>query len=284
MVLSVLELAGMRLIAILGVCITACGGESGLDAAERALLIDGLESVDAEGNIVDQVEVTLSGTVDPALSADAAAADSALAAEARLTPSTCIDSTVQGNVVTHVLVGCTGPRGRMLSGTVVSTWTADGACLHVEHATTDFTIAGRAATGTLGVTICRSGSTETRTRALAFTATTRRDEPLSLTASWDVSLDTVTGCATQSGTVTGQIGDRAIDRDDTGFLWCATPTKPAPLAEAESLDGLRGGTMLLGTDLNDDTQLRLTVELLGDRKIRITTSDGIVSDSDMDSI
>jgi hypothetical protein len=269
----------IRMIAFLGVCVAACSGDPGLGADERVLIRDGLDSLEVDNNLVDDVEVTLSGTVDPSLPADVAAADSALTAEATLAPSTCIDSTVQGNIVTHTLVGCTGPRGRMMSGTIVSTWTRDGDCLRVEHVTTDFTIAGRAATGSLGVTICLSGTTETRTRELTFTATTRRDEPISLTGSWDLSLDTLTSCATQSGIVTGQLGGRAIDRTDTELLWCATQAKRAPLAETAGLGDLRGGAMALGTSPD-----LLTVEFLGDRKIRITDVEGIVSTSDMDSI
>jgi hypothetical protein len=274
----------MRVVALFGICVAACGGDEGLGSDERQLIRDGLDSIDVDSNIVDNVEVTLSGDVDPAMSADAAAAGSALAAKTTLTPSTCIDSTVQGHVVTHVLADCTGPRGRVLAGTIVSTWTSVGACLRVEHVTTDFTVAGRAVTGSLGVSICRAGTTETRTRDLTFAATTSRDAPISLTGIWDLSLDTTTGCASQSGTVTGQIGARAIDRTDTELAWCATQAKRLPLSDTETLDGLIGGTLALGTDLNDDTQVRLTVEFIGNRKIRITNSDGIVSTSDVDSI
>ncbi len=106
---------------VLLVLCAACGGDSGLTDDQLAAVQDGLDSIDTDGTIVDQVEVTLSGNVDPTQAPDAAASASVLAAQARLSPG-CITSTVEANVVTHVLSGCTGPRGRMLSGTIVSTW------------------------------------------------------------------------------------------------------------------------------------------------------------------
>lgn len=254
----------------LAILCAACGSDdSGLTEEELSALEDGVDSVDTDGTVVDNVEVTLSGTVDPAQSPDAAATASALAAKSRLTPATCLDTTVQGNVATHVLTGCTGPGGRMLSGTVVSTWTRDGTCLQVEHATTDFRIGGALATGSLAVTICRSGATETRMRTLSFAGTTRRGKPISLTGSWDISLDTTSGCATQSGTVTGQIGDRMFDRADTDFEWCATQSKRAPLDEGASIQKLVGGEMGYVPGLGTSVEFR--VEFLGDSRIRITT-------------
>jgi hypothetical protein len=194
-----------------------------------------------------------------------------LSAAGRLTPASCIDSTVAGSVVTHVLTGCTGPEGRMLSGSITSTWMQDGVCLHVEHATTSFTIGARAATGSLGVTICRSGTTETRTRDLTFAASTKRDEPISLTGSWDIALDTSTGCATQSGTLSGEIGDRAIDRTDTELAWCTAAAKRAPLDEGESIAKLASGTLSLKTDA---ISIGLRIEFLGDGMIRVFDATG----------
>jgi len=259
---------------IVMVLMTACGTTPGLSTADRAVINDVLESVDADGTIVDQVEVTLSGTVDPALSPDAAAADSALAAEARLTPSTCIDSMVQGNVVTHMLAGCTGPRGRMLAGTIVSTWTQDGACLRVEHTTTSFTIGVRPATGSLGVTICRSESTETRTRNLSFEASTRNDEPISLTGTWDVSVDRASNCATQSGALAGQIGDRMIDRTDTDLAWCAGQAKRAQLDDGASIAKLVGGSIAVNDGNGPPDQYPLYVRALGGGEFEISDADG----------
>jgi hypothetical protein len=251
------------------ICVVACGGEDGLSDEELALVDDGIDSVAGAANVVDNVEVVLSGDVDPAQGPDAAAAASVTDAELQVTPSSCITSLVNGNVVMHELVGCTGPGGRMLSGQVISTWTQEDSCLHVEHTTSSFMIGNRAATGLLAVTICRTGATETRDRTLALMTTTRRDLSLVVDGAWQLSLDG-TGCATQSGSVTITTPERTIDRGDTDLAWCATSAKP--LAAGETTDRLKSGTMVLAPDV--DIFNEVTVKFLGNGLFEATDIDG----------
>ncbi len=269
-------------ISIALILLVGCGGDDGgFDADELATVDQGLASVQSGATIVDNVEVVLSGDVDPTLTPDAAAAASVATAMNHLTPSSCLTSTVSGDTATHEFVGCTGRGGRVLSGTVVSTWSQDGACLRVNHATDAFMINDRAISGDLDVKICRTGTTETRERTLQLATTTKTGQPLTIDGNWQVSIDDTTGCASQTGSATIVTPARTIERGDTDLTWCEASAKP--LSQGESLALLKSGT--LQVVFNDI----FIATFLGGGKVEITDADGnvvtrIVSDNDVDSI
>jgi hypothetical protein len=272
----------MRTVSLALVLFVGCGGDDGgLDADEQATVEQALGSVQTGAAIVDNVEVVLSGDIDPTGTSAEAAAASVASAELHLTPSSCITSTVNGDTATHEFVGCTGRGGRMLSGTVVSTWSQDGACLRVNHATEDFMIDGRVATGDLDVKICRTGTTETRDRTLQLAGTTRNGQPFTMDGTWQVSIDDTTGCATQSGSATIVTPARTIERGDTDLAWCEVSAKP--LSQGESLALLKSGTVqIMFNDI-------FIATFLGGGKVEITDAQGnfisiIASTSDVDAI
>jgi hypothetical protein len=210
----------------------ACAGRKGVDTAgldseSAALVSDNAEVDDTEGTVESGLEETLSGAPEGG-EVDLAAADPSVVAESARTnpgiffkPASCITSTREGNVVTHVFKGCTGPYGlTSFDGTVTSTWTKIASGFQVVHATKGFHVDGAIVDHTVTIAYTKVAGVYTRTRKGSTTGTTAKGRAITHTADYVTTWDPASRCITRNGSSETTIGARELSRSITGYERC----------------------------------------------------------------
>ncbi len=239
------------------------GSKSGLADAELNLLGD-----DAGVGAADAGEV--SPNADPAAQADRARANAGI----YFKPAGCIQSTVSGNVVTHVFTNCTGPNGvREINGTVEATWTKIANGVQVVRATKGtFTVGGASITRTVTVQFTKDAGIYKKTRTVSMSGTTAGGRAFSRDASWELSFDASSRCWARSGESNSDIGENA-NGVKKSFTTKVTGVKVCGLLLKCPEAG--GSIEVSGTKSKDDkTKTRsLKVEFLGGDQERITATD-----------
>jgi hypothetical protein len=231
--------ASLSLVALsfLALSAAACAGKnggtdtSGLDSESAALVSDNSEVDETEGTVEGGLEDTLSGAT--ALPSDGgeidlSAADVTLIAESArknpgifFEPAGCITSTREGNVVTHVFTGCTGPYGlTSFDGTVTSTWTKIAGGFQVVHATKGFHVDGAIVDHTVTITYTKASGIYTRTRKGSLTGTTAKGRAITHSADYVTTWDPGSRCITRNGSSETTIGLREMSRSITGYERC----------------------------------------------------------------
>jgi hypothetical protein len=256
-------------------CTVKADDEDSLSTAESAIVTDSDEADDQEQQTEANVEEPLGGSdpATPGAPVDPAADQTMLEGAIKTNPGKffkpagCIQTTVAGNVATHVFTNCTGPYGLVtLNGTVTSTWSREGADkLKVVHSTTDFKIGKSTISGTSTNIWSKSGTTYTRTRNASWSGKTGKDKDFTRTATSTISYDTATKCIERDGSASTTIGARGLDSSITDYKRCGVGAWGCP----------QSGTIVLTAKAQN---LTLTVEFLGGRKVRVTRPNGRVVD------
>jgi hypothetical protein len=184
-------------------------------------------------------------------------------------PAGCVVSTrLERGKWSHVLSGCTGPRGRFtFNGTVNSTWTLEkGGALDVVHDASDLIVGGKKATalisGARTVAYSRLDATLLKKRAGNWTGLVAKSSDLSKLlpfahqADFTTTWNSGSKLYTRNGSAQSMIGDRTFKRIVTGY---------------EAVGGPRAcpnvGQVVL--ELADGTR-EITIDFLGKQDILVT--------------
>ena len=218
--------------------------EPSIDASTAALVADNDAAASLEQELEASVEVPLSGAdsqdapID--LSSGATAADNAIGnAGLYFQPEGCLTSVRDENVITHTFTDCTGPRGRTLTGTVVSTWSSADMAVSVEHVAEGFQIGGSTVDHAVTITYQSDGGVYSWTRTGSSSGTTADDRAIVHSADYSSVLDLETGCITRSGQSETSIGEREFSREISGYERCGVGALGCPRAGTFTLDRQR---------------------------------------------
>lgn len=206
------------------------------DAA--AIVEDNAEIADLEQDLEGAVEVPLSGGGE-ASSAGDAAQENVEKAATQYRPRGCLTSVLEGAVATHTFDGCTGPRGRVLSGTVVSTWSASAGVLTVSHEAEGLHVDGAAIDYSTTVDYTREGDQVLRNRTSSIVGETKSGRRILHDASFSIVFDTATGCFEREGAASTTIGGNDWNRSVEGWKTCGD-VFTCPSAGTIRMSGPRG--------------------------------------------
>jgi hypothetical protein len=212
---------------LLALAAAGCAQEPDDDpnATAAALVSDNYEIESLEGDLEGSLEVALSGAVseDSEVTADTES-DAAEAARANagvhLQPAGCVTSTREGNVVTHVLERCTGPRGRSLDGTVVSTWSRTERGVDVVHQARGFSVAGATVDHDTHISYEHADGVTSRHRTSSTVGVTARGRAIDHAAEFTNVFDPASSCFERNGSSQTTIGDRTWSREVVGLRRC----------------------------------------------------------------
>ncbi len=248
------------------------GSEKTLGTAEAQLVADDEASEEADADLEEGVDVPLSGATPNDPRPAGGATDGDMMERVRTNPGLffqpagCITTTIEGTTATHVFDNCTGPLGRRtFNGTVTSTYVRGEGTLTITHTAQDFHIDGATISGSRVIEYSVSGSVITRKRTGRWYGTTARGVAITHEADFVATYDVLARCVTRDGSATTTLGDRTFQRSITGFRRCGIGRLGCP----------ESGTVVLSRTRDGET-LRLTIEFLGGRDIRITRPSGAV--------
>lgn len=250
---------------------TAAADDASLGSAESQLVEDDTEASDLDDDLEIGLDEPLSGAseAEPGSPADGASDDEVLE-EVRsnagrfFAPAGCVTSTRDGDRITHVFAGCTGPYGMTtFDGTVVSTYAREPGKLTVTHRTDGFEANGATIAGTRVVTYTRDGSTVTKSRTGSWTGTTAKGNPIGHDASFVTTYDASTKCLTRDGSAQTSIGARSFERTVDGYRRCGVGRGGCP----------ESGTIVLSRT-KDGASLSLTLAFPGGPRLRVTRPNG----------
>lgn len=179
-------------------------------------------------------------------------------------PAGCIQTTLAGNVATHVFDKCTGPHGLVdFNGTVTSTYVRGAGTLTITHVATGFKANGATLSGTRVVTYTKSGSVVTKHRTGAWTGTTKKGKAFSHDADFTATWDGATKCITRDGSAQTSVASREFSRSITGYRRCGIGLLGCPESGKIVLERTKGANTA-----------SLTVEFLGGRDFTVTGPKG----------
>jgi hypothetical protein len=254
------------------------GANLGTDEAQ--LVADDSESADTDDNMENGVDAPLSGAEpsDPGTPADGAS-DEELLEKVRANAGkhfigNCLESTRDANKIHHVFKACRAPWSlNTFEGTVDSTYVREGNKLTIPHVFNGFLANGASLSGTRVVTYTREPSTSptgghiiTKTRTGNFTGSTKKGKDISHTANFTASYDSGAKCITREGSAQTTIANRSFERVLTDYKRCGIGALGCPDA---------GGKLTLSkTNSEKGKSVSLTIEFLGDTKMRVTLPSG----------
>jgi hypothetical protein len=242
-----------------------------LGETEAQVVLDDEEADGLDQDLEVGLDEPLSGAApaEPAAPPDAATQEEVLE-RARTNPGLffqpagCIQTTVSGNVATHVFTGCTGPHGlASFNGTVTSTYVLEAGKLTITHEATDFSINQATVSGKRVVAYSREGTKITRVRTGSWSGTTGQGNPITHEANFTATFDVAAKCITREGSATTSIGGRALSRTLTNYERCGIGRLGCP----------NSGTLVLAR-VKDGVEKKLTIEFLGGRTYRVTGPNG----------
>jgi len=243
-----------------------------LGTSEAQLVEDDAEANEADTDLEAGLDEPLSGgtEADPGDPADGASDDEVVEkvrknAGVFFKPAGCLVSTREGNKISHVFTGCSGPYGlAKFEGTVTSTYVRADGKLTITHNATGFTANGASISGSRIVEYTRAGSIITKTRTGSWTGTTAKGKDIAHTASFVTTYDVTAKCITRDGSAQTTIGGRSFERTVDGYKRCGIGRLGCPE---------EGGKVVLSKTKSDET-LSLTIEFLGGVKYRVTRPNG----------
>jgi hypothetical protein len=226
---------------LLALTTTACPGNLDEMAAEEA---------------VDSHELALNESALMATSADdmegattnaaAVAARAEARAKARYLPAGCATITRQENVVTHVLNGCTGPRGlRQLTGTLTVTFSDVATGVQIDMASKDLKVNQAIMDVASKGLLTNNGATKTLTISSAGNGVGPRGNKFVRTGSFTLVADPATECLSLDGAWQLSVGTVARSTTITGVKVCKNS---CPSAGTISHTGFRGRNVTVTFD------------------------------------
>lgn len=248
------------------------GANLGTDEAQ--LVEDDSESADADDNLENGVDSPLSGA-DPSNPGDPAdgASDEELLEKVRTNAAKhfliakCLESTRDGNKIHHVFKGCRAAWSlKTFEGEVTSTYVRDGNHLTITHVFDGFLANGAQLKGTRVVAYTREGQVISKIRTGNFSGETKKGKEISHTANFTASYDASTKCIEREGSAQTTIAARSFERVITDYKRCGIGALGCPEA---------GGKLTLSkTSSNKGTSASVTIEFLGENKMRVTKPNG----------
>jgi hypothetical protein len=229
---------------------TSEGGS--IATSEAQLLEDDSEATSVDDDLESSVDEPLSGgdVSDPGTPADGASDDELLEkvrtnAGKFFKPAGCLTSTRDGNKITHVFEGCTGPYGfRSFDGTVTATYAREPGKLTVTLDANGFKANGAQISGERVIVYERSGTVITKTRTGNWTGTSEKGKVMAHTASFKTTYDASTKCLTRDGTAQTTIGGRSHERVIDGYKRCGIGNLGCPESGTITLTRTKGGESL----------------------------------------
>lgn len=224
---SKLSVSAQLVLLAFGLLHLGCANERGDEKGSMtaALVSDNNEIESLEGDLEGSLELALSGAASE--DAELAATDASQAAETARTnvglylqPAGCVTSTREGSVVMHVLEACTGPRGRSLDGTIVSTWSRSDSGLSVVHEARGFSIEGALVDHDASIAYERLDGAYRRHRTSSTVGTTARGHVIDHSAEFATVYDATTACFERNGSSRTAIEERRWNREVTGLRRC----------------------------------------------------------------
>lgn len=202
--------------------------DGSLASNESQLIEDDADASGTDDDLESSIDEPLSGgtETDPGTPADGASDDEVLEkvrtnAGKFFKPAGCLTSTRDGNKITHVFKGCTGPYGfKNFDGTVNATYVRAPGSLTV---TLDFNgtkANGATISGERVIVYTKDGTTITKTRTGTWTGTTEKGKDISHQANFKVTYDTATKCLTRDGSAQTTIGGKSHERVVDGYKRC----------------------------------------------------------------
>ncbi|MBX3220359.1 MAG: hypothetical protein KF795_07545 [Labilithrix sp.] len=274
-----MKLANLALVSVtlLGILAVGCkrdddaDDDSALGSSEAQLVEDDSEATEVDDDLEAGLDEPLSGAseADPGAPADGASDDEVLEKVRTnpgrfFKPAGCITSTREGNTITHVFAGCTGPYGMArFDGTVVSTYTREPGKLTVTHQADGFSANGATISGSRVVVYTRDGSLITKSRTGSWTGTTAKGKPISHEASFVTTYDASAKCITRDGSAQTSLGGRSFERTIDGYKRCGIGRGGCP----------ESGTIVLSRT-KDGESLSITIAFPGGAKFRVTRPNG----------
>lgn len=227
---------------------------------------------DEEEALSGEAAATADAGVDPSATADAHMDKVRTNPGIWFKPAGCIVTTVDkaAHRATHVFTNCTAPSGRVLNGTVISTWTFETGKITVTHDTEPgFTVNKATVDRKVVVTYSKNGSVFTRNRQVTLTGQTAGGKDINRTASWTMTYDAAAKCVTRQGSATTTIGSREHTTSIDGYKRCGIGTFGCPDSGTITLERKKG----VGGAEKD---VKVVIEFLGGRQMRITMPSGRV--------
>lgn len=275
-----MKLANLALVSVtvLGLLAVGCrrdddadDGGGALGTAESQLIEDETEARDTDDDLEAAVDEPLSGgtEADPGTPADGASDDEVLEkvrtnAGKFFKPAGCLVSTREGNKITHVFTGCSGPYGLAnFNGTITSTYVRETGTLTITHEASGFSANGASISGTRMVVYTRNGSVITKTRTGSWTGTTKKGRPITHEASFVTTYDGATKCLTRDGSAQTTIGGRSFERTVDDYKRCGIGRAGCP----------QSGTIVLSRTKGGDTA-SVTIAFPGGAKFTVTRPNG----------
>ncbi|MFO0550082.1 MAG: hypothetical protein U0271_16925 [Polyangiaceae bacterium] len=221
------------LVALAWVTLAGCAPEDTLPASSEALAEDAIDAQESLG-----VAVVVSGLPGLVVSSDATILAEAVAAQANIgqvfdDPS-CIAVTIEGNVVTYELDGCSGPWGQTkISGTEISVFAPGGSAgsFAVESHSVALRVNGKDASHEGSIVISATPDERRLTWAGSYDGFSRGGIPVHLEA--DMTLTITADRVALEGTSSSSIGLRGLDVTIDGYRRGPAGTCPAGVIHAE---------------------------------------------------
>lgn len=264
--------------AVLGLVAVGCASKNdgnndgNLGTDEAQLVADNAETQEEDDTMESGVEEPLSGAdpSDPGTPADGAD-DAELLAKIKTNPGKwfkpagCIETTLAGNVATHLFKGCSGPYGLAnFTGTVTSTYVRGNGSLTITHEATGFKANGASVSGTRVVVYTKAGSIITKHRTGNWTGTTKNGKDFAHTADFTATWDSSTKCITRDGTSTRTVGGRELSFSIAGYKRCGIGDLGCPVS----------GEIVLERTKPSGVSGSVTIDFLGGRDYTITGPKG----------
>lgn len=165
-------------------------------------------------------------------------------------PTGCASATAEGNVVTYVLEGCTGPGGIVeVNGRVVAVFRpgpTDGSISIAMH-TEDLVVGGHAVEQEVDITLGDVDGGKRLAWSGSVSATTPRGLAVEQTSDLVLVVDEDLRCSTLDGTASSAIGGRRVDARYTDLVLCA-PRGTCPSGRIEATAHPRGLTVAIDLD------------------------------------
>lgn len=270
-------------VAFLGLAAVGCGSSGSssgtasddtLGTSEAQLVTDDGDSSTTDDSLESGVDEPLSGatTDNPGAPGSGKTVEEVLAgvkanAAKFFLPVGCLTSTADGDKITHVFKGCTGPYGmKTFDGTITSTYAVAGdGKITITHAANGFTANGATISGERVVTYTDAGSVWTKTRTGNWSGATASGKTLSHDASFVTTYNTSTKCLTRDGSAQSTIGSRSFERTVNGYKRCGIGLGGCPEA----------GELTLSTT-KSSTTTTLKIDFEGGVKYSVTRPNGRV--------
>lgn len=279
--MKLLNIAALLSATVLTVAVVGCKNKDdddsnndsteSLGTTESQLIEDDTESADTDADL-DTLDDATSGATeaDPGDPADGAT-DDEVGEKMRKNPGNffkpagCLESTRNGNKISHVFKGCSGPfeLGKF-DGTVTTTFVKADGKLTITHEVSGLNANGATITGKRVIEYTRANGVITKKRTGDWSGKTAKGKDITHTANFVTTYDVAAKCLTRDGVAQTTINQRSFERTIDGFKRCGIGRVGCPEV---------GGKVTLSRTKSDET-LTLTLEFLGGRDYKVTRPNG----------